>query len=171
MKKIFLILLAIAMTSCGGDDDTNHDHYLPTNDYQSSVTVDEQPYEPASGHYSIVAGDNENETGRSFVLSSGSDTPNVLQFRISYPTSMANATGSYIFHIGVIGENLFAQGTFTGLFAHNLVGGTVHVTDLGNHKFRFEFEHIEGLDWLNGSPDILIDGTFEGTLAFNGTAN
>lgn len=163
MKRAIFLLFSIALlTSCSSDDDT------VSTSFESAILVDDVPFVPTRATVSESEGDFPNESGLVFSFQKESQASSIdesIVVRISYPTVSSNApNGVYDFGVGVIGEMMFAQGSYIkDMEFYSLAGYTVQVTKLGNKSYRIDFQNIQAVKPFTGEM-VIISGYFEGEM-------
>ena len=162
MKKvIFFLFTFIFLTSCSSDDSVS-------TSFESAILIDNVAFVPNKVTVSESEGDFPNESGLVFAFQKGSQPTSVdesIVVRISYPTALSNApNGVYDFGAGVIGEVMFAQGSYMkDMEFYSLAGYTVQVTKLGNKSYRIDFQNIQAVQPFTGEI-VIISGYFEGAM-------
>lgn len=162
MKKLLLLFFSIAIfTACDSSDDD-------TINFDSAILADGVEFSPTNASVSNGTASMPGEGAMDFSLSkgtSGTSSYEAINFKVNYPlTSSSAPNGVYDFGIGVIGETLFAQGSYVkGTTAYSLAGYTVQVTVLSNTEYRLDFQNIQAVNPLNGQI-IIISGYFEGEM-------
>jgi hypothetical protein len=169
MKKLLVLFSALSLlTGCQDDDSVTT---LP-NDYESTLYVDGESFapSPATSSESFVTTTatfgSPNISERTFTIRQLVPNSNVyrsLNLHITYTGT--NASGTYTQYPGNVVENDF---TGTGAYLYNDIiipfsdGSTFTVTDLGNNKYKIEFNNIT----IGSEPDnlLVITGTFTGTF-------
>lgn len=162
MKKIFLLVIFIStLTACDSSDD------LSIN-FDSDIQVDGIEFIPTNTTVSNATPSFPDEGAMAFALTKGTvgnADYEAINFTVNYPlTSSSAPNGVYDFGIGVIGETLFAQGSYVnGSLVYSLAGYTVQVTVLSNTEYRLDFQNIQAVNPLNGEI-IIVSGYFEGEM-------
>lgn len=163
MKNIILILFtALLFISCESSDDS-----APT--FESNISVDGVQFVPTTATVSSATANMPGESALNFTLTKGafgSSNYEAIQFKINYPqTSSSAPNGVYDFGIGVIGEMLFANGSYVkGDTVYSLAGYTVQVTALGDDEYRLDFQNIQAVNPFVEEEIKIISGYFEGKM-------
>ena len=163
MKKVvFFLFSVLLLTSCSSGDDS------VSTSFESTIFIDNVAFVPTRVTVSESEGNFPNESGLVFAFQKGSQPTSVdesIVVRISYPTVSSNApNGVYDFGAGVIGEVMFAQGSYmNGAEFYSLAGYTVQVTKLGNKSYRIDFQNIQAVKPFSDEI-IIISGYFEGAM-------
>jgi hypothetical protein len=161
MKKMVFVLLVVLVSSCSSDSSS------PS--FTTSIAANGIEFKPTKAKIADATANIAGEDALSFTLEKGTiNTANYesIVFKINYPlTSSSAPNGIYDFGIGVIGETLFAQGSYyKGNKIYSLAGYTVKVTALeGYHNYKLEFQNIQAVNPLDSSV-IIISGVFEGKV-------
>lgn len=162
MKKFLLLLVSVLLfMACDSSDDSSLD-------FNSDIQVDGIEFTPTIATVSNATASMPGEGAMNFALAKGTignSTYEAINFTVNYPlTSSSAPNGVYEFGIGVIGEVLFAQGSYVkGSTAYSLAGYTVQVTVLSNTEYRLDFQNIQAVNPLNGQI-IIISGYYEGEM-------
>lgn len=162
MKKIFLLIIAISsLIACDSSDDSSLD-------FDSNILADGVEFTPTIATVSNATANLPGEGAMNFALTKGNVGTSgyeSINFTVNFPlTSSSAPNGVYEFGIGVIGEVLFAQGSYIkGATAYSLAGYTVQVTVLSNTEYRLDFQNIQAVNPLNGDV-VIISGYFEGEM-------
>jgi hypothetical protein len=162
MKKLFVLLIAIMFgTAC----DSSADDSLA---FDSNILVDGVEFTPTNAVLSNATASMPGEGALNFALTKGTFGTSgfeSINFTVNYPlTSSSAPNGVYEFGIGVIGEVLFAQGSYAkDSTFYSLAGFTVQVTVLSNNIYRLDFQNIEAVNPLNGDM-VIISGYYEGEM-------
>jgi hypothetical protein len=162
MKPIFIFfsLVALALTACSSDEEAAN--------FTSDITADGMAFVPTKAKVTNGTANFEGEAALVFTLEKGTVNTadfEAIVFSINYPlTSSSAPSGTYDFGIGVIGEVLFAQGSYAkGNQYYSLAGYTVKVTAQGNNNYKLEFQDIQAVDFNNQNV-IIVSGYFEGKV-------
>ena len=162
MKKFLLLLVSVLVfTACDSSDDSSLD-------FDSDIRVDEIEFAPTNASVSNGTAIMPGDGAIAFALTKdtfGNSDYEAINFTINYPlTSSSAPNGVYEFGIGVIGQVLFAQGSYVkGSTAYSLAGNTVQVTVLSNNEYRLDFQNIEAVNPLNDEV-VIISGYYEGEM-------
>ena len=174
MKKLFLGMAAVTMlfTSCSGSDDDGASASL-----DSHIMIDGTLFTPDANTgmmenvmTSFQAGTNNGAANtRIFGLNnqgtSLSDSKSI-EVTVTYPASQASINGTYLLDGGASGNvNNYAGGSIfdSGAFL-SFESGTVTVTDLGNNKFKLEFNNAVAANFLDDTITSTVTGYFQGTF-------
>lgn len=162
MKKIFFIVLLTSLLTvgCSSEDATTQ--------YDSNILVGGDAFIPTSATLTSGKATVPNEGALVFTLKKGIiETPDyeALVFKINYPLSSSSApNGEYDFGIGVVGETLFAQGSYYKANQFfSLAGYTVKVSLLGKDNYNLEFKNIQAVNVAEASA-LVISGYFKGKM-------
>lgn len=162
MKKFLLLLVSMLLfITCDSSNDASLD-------FDSDIRVDGIEFTPTNATVSNTTASVSGEGAVAFALTKGTignATYEAINFTINYPlTSSSAPNGVYEFGTGVVGEVLFAQGSYVkGSTAYSLAGYTVQVTVLSNTEYRLDFQNIQAVNPLNGQI-IIISGYYEGEM-------
>lgn len=163
MKNFIVILFtALLFTACESSDDS-----APT--FESNIRVDGVQFVPTTASVSPTTANRPGESALNFALSKGtfgSSNYESINFTISYPTNSNTApNGIYDFGIGVIGEMMFANGSYAKVdTVYSLAGYTVQVTALGDDEYRLDFQNIQVVNPFEEEEIKIISGYFEGKM-------
>ncbi len=162
MQKILILFLSVfVLNSCTSSDETS-------SSFESNILVNNVRFIPTSARVLQANSNIPGESALNFNLSKGTvgySNYEAISFNIMYPTNSSTApSGVYDFGIGVIGEVLFANGTYVkGNSFYSLAGFTVQVTHRGNNDFRLDFQNIEAINPVTGGS-VIISGFFDGNM-------
>lgn len=166
MKKLFLALTAVTLmfTSCSSDDSDSN--VAGSNISISGVAFNASgavaPFFNAS---TLFQADGDTNT-RLFQLTSFSSTANSteqLAVTINYPASQTSINGTYPVDSF---EDVSADGGYTiGQETYFFEEGTVTVTDLGNNKFKLQFNNVTAVEFDEVLPNKTITGAYEGVFS------
>ena len=163
MKKFLLLFVSVLLfTACDSSDDSSLD-------FDSDIQVDGIEFTPTNATVSNAIASMPSEGAMAFALTKGTignSDYEAINFTVNYPlTSSSAPNGVYDFGIGVIGEVLFAQGSYVkGSKAYSLAGYTVQVTVLSNTKYRLDFQNIQAVNPFALEEMIVISGYYEGEM-------
>ena len=162
MKKILLLLVSLlVLSACDSSDDS-------AANFESAIFVDDVAFIPTKVTVSNATATMPGEAALGFTFSkgtAGNADYEMIYFKVNYPLNSSTApNGVYDFGIGVIGETLFAQGTYRkGEVFYSLAGYTVQVTKLGNTSYRIDFQNVQAVQPFT-SESFIISGYFEGQM-------
>lgn len=162
MKKFLLLFVSVVLfTACESSDDDSLD-------FDSNILADGIEFIPTDAAISNAAASMPDEGAMNFALTKGTVGTSgyeSINFTVNFPlTSSSAPNGVYEFGIGMIGEVLFAQGSYVkGSTAYSLAGSTVQVTVLSNTEYRLDFQNIQAVNPLNGDV-VIISGYYEGEM-------
>jgi hypothetical protein len=162
MEKFLLVLVSVILfTACESSDSDSLD-------FDSNIIADGVEFIPTNATVSNATASMPGDGAMDFSLTkgtAGTSSYQAINFKVNFPlTSSSAANGSYEFGIGVIGEVLFAQGSYVkGATAYSLAGSTVQVTVLSNTEYRLDFQNIQAVNPLNGDM-VIISGYYEGEM-------
>lgn len=162
MKKFLLLFVSVVLfTACESSDDDSLD-------FDSNILADGVEFIPTNAAVSNATASIPGESAMNFALTKGTVGTSgyeSINFTVNFPlTSSSAPNGVYEFGIGVIGEMLFAQGSYLkGATAYSLVGYTVQITVLSNTEYRLDFQNIQAVNPLNGDV-VIISGYYEGEM-------
>jgi hypothetical protein len=163
MKKFLLLFVSVLLfTACDTSDDSSIV-------FDSDIRVDGVEFTPTNATVSNATASAPGEGAIAFTLTKGTlgnSDFEAINFTVNYPlTSSSAPNGVYDFGIGVIGEVLFAQGSYVkGSKAYSLAGYTVQVTVLSNAKYRLDFQNIKAVNPFALEEMIAISGYYEGEM-------
>ena len=178
MRKIFLALTAMTLmlTGCSGSDDSssvnnnnnNNNNNNPT--FESTILIDGEGFSPSNHEHAVTTSVHEGADGQTMrVFSLVKQTSNIqtiemMQVSIIYPTTQSNVNGTYTFDFFSAEEDIFAQGMYSkGQVNFWFENGTVTVTDLGDDKFKLQFNNAIMKDFDEVETKT-VTGYFEGTF-------
>ncbi|MDI1255706.1 MAG: hypothetical protein PSV16_06360 [Flavobacterium sp.] len=173
MKKLFLGMAALVLlfSSCSGSDDGG------SASVTSHIMINGTLFTPDANTgmlqnivTSFQAGSNSGAANtRVFALNnqgtSLSDSKSI-EVIVTYPFSQASIDGTYLLDGGLSGNvNNYAGGSIfdSGAFL-SFASGTVTVTDLGNNKFKLEFNNAVAENFLDETVTSTVTGYFQGTF-------
>jgi hypothetical protein len=174
MKNLFfaLIIFAIALTGCSGDDDNNQLSFT------SSVKIDDRDFALSHDknktflHTTLTPASNQpdSENVRLFTIQKETaENPETAQLAVAvrYPRG-ATIDGTYLFELAETAGNRFGNGNYyTPAQTYSFAGYSVTVSDLGNSKYKLTFNNVQAVYMMPNntvSEPIIISGTFEGTF-------
>ena len=169
MKKFLLLFISFyLLISCSADEDNR----FVENDYVSDIKIDGKTFMPSpktasKSYVTTWAYGEENEMKtRIFSLVKHNDKDELREsMEIVVTYSGPTATGTYN-----LPEDWFIEsgqpgydGAFSQGFEYNaFTGGTITIIEIGDNKFRIQFNDV-----TTGSlPAKNINGSFEGTFTF-----
>ena len=162
MKPIFVFLsiVSLLLTACSSSEEAAN--------FTSDITADGMAFVPTKAKVTNGTPNFEGEAALVFTLEKGTVNTasyEAIVFSINYPlTSSSAPSGTYDFGIGVIGEVLFAQGSYVKASNYySLAGYTVKVTAQGNANYKLEFQDIQAVNFTNQNV-IIVSGYFEGKV-------
>lgn len=178
MKKLFLFLAAgtFLLTSCSDNssDNVNDDSNNNTDTaFESEILVNGQAFIPTPNTETLQTimtdltegADNGVDNVRTFSMSNVAAHESI-QLIVVYPAAQGSIDGTYSFStedIGVTGP--YAQGNYIENSAFTFFnGGTVTVQDLGDNKFKLQFNNATAGDMFSGTVTNTITGSCQGTF-------
>lgn len=171
MKKLILGLTALLVFSACSTDDGGS-----TPGFESHIQVDGQTFTPSANSAMLdnvvttfTEGVNNGEARvRTFHMiksTANVATMEAIQVSVIYPVTQASVTGTYEFNYDTIDPNLMAQGMYMiGTSGYTFGAGSMTVTDLGDNKFKLEFDSVIATNIMN-QEQRTVTGYIEGTFA------
>jgi len=162
MKKLLLFVSVLALTLTGCEDNET-----PNTVLTSEIKVDGVSFNPTRNGLNtyFVEGNSEVADRRFFTLikGSGENISQAIYVNLDLWDGRSNEGGSYIFHIGEVGTNLFANGMYLeGDVSYQLAGGTVHVTQMTDGYYKLVFENVQAVNVFSQTQqEKLITGEFK----------
>lgn len=171
MKKFLMALTAVSLmfTGCSGDDDAspvnNND-----NDFVSTIQIENEPFTPSGGANAAITSyiENSETTMRSFLMTKQTtniQTLETLSVSIVYPSGQASINGTYTFDF-FNSDDSHAMGMYMkgqGSESLSFEDGTITVTDMGNNKYKLQFNNAKMEDF-DETETRTVTGYFEGTF-------
>lgn len=168
MKKLFFAFAAMSLllTGCSSDDSDSDPNSEPTN-----IMIDNVPFNqsgavaPFFNAYTMYQADSESKV-RTFQLASlgtGVSSSEQLTLSVTYPASQTSIDGTYPVDSF---EDVSADGGYMkGEEAYFFEEGTVTVTDLGNNKYKLQFNNVIAVEFDEVLPNKTITGSYQGTFS------
>ena len=147
------MMITVMFSSCSSDSDSSA--------FESNILIDSVPFIPKT----IVATPGSASSAEKaivFILKKNINTGanfDEIVFRINYPNTQANASGTYIMN-GIQGTGTYDVTPET----YGLYNGSVVVEDLGNNSFNLTFQNIKGSHFISHEI-ITISGTLQGKFS------
>lgn len=171
MKKFLLLVITFSISiSCSTDDDNR----FVENDYVSDIKIDDKAFMPsprtASKSYVTTwayGGVSEIKT-RVFSLVKHNDKEELresMDIVITYKGTTATGTYSLPENWFIDNESdlPYYDGAFSRGFEYNAFsGGTITINEIGDNKFRIQFNAVQ----TGSLPAKTINGSFEGTFTY-----
>lgn len=165
MKKLFFAftLVALSLTGCSSDDSDS-------NPEDTNIFIDGVAFNSSGAVFPFFSTnttfqENSDSKTRLFqMISTNSDFSAMeqLSLSINYPTAQSSINGTY--PIGSIEDPSADGGYSNGDATYFMEEGTVTVTDLGNSKFKLQFNNVIAVDFDEVLPNKTITGSYEGTF-------
>jgi hypothetical protein len=163
MKKLFFAFTALTLllTGCSSDDSDS-------NSEGTNILIDNVAFNASGAVYpffnaNTVYQEDSQSKVRLFQLASFSGNTNSteqLSVSISYPVAQTSINGTYPVDSF---EDTSADGGYSiGDEAYFFEGGTVTVTDLGNNKYKLQFNNVIAVEFDEVLPNKTITGSYEG---------
>lgn len=152
MKKRVLLFLTIScmLLSCSSDNDSKS--------FESAILIDGVAFVPKE--VTAYPSNSSVEKSTVFVLQKNIDTPMNLDemvFRINYPLSQSNASGTYLM------TGLQGTGNYTKAeSSFGFYNGSITIEDLGNNKFNITFNNVKGTPGNGSTQIITVSGNING---------
>lgn len=145
MKKIVIIAFSIfTLISCSKSDSSN------TSSSDNTLKISSVKFVPGTNSNSInyvitsfQAGGNGNPNSRFFILDTDiqSSAPESIQIEVLYPEAQTSINGTYSLDELPGDFNNYAQCAYSiGSNSYHSASGNVIISDLGNNKFKLEFD-------------------------------
>ena len=168
MKKLFLAFTAMTllMTGCSSDDSD-------TNAQATNIMIDGVAFNAAGAvapffNASTTFQQNSQMNSRSFSLisiSGGIENSEQLSLNFLYPLLQTSINGTYTINSDDFDDENISLGMYTkGSNYYGFDSGTITVTDLGNSKFKLQFNNVVAIDIQEVLPSKTLTGSYEGTF-------
>jgi len=165
MKKIIFAIAVVAsmFTSCSSDD--NDSNVEATN-----IMIDNVPFNqsgavaPFFSANTMFDSDDDSKM-RSFQLASfgnGTSPAEQITLFITYPASQASVNGTY--PVDSFDDASADGGYMRGEDGYFFEEGSVTVTDLGNNKYKLQFNNVIAVDEAETLPNKTFTGSYEGVF-------
>ncbi|MFC6095962.1 hypothetical protein ACFPVY_04840 [Flavobacterium qiangtangense] len=165
MKKLFyaVAVMAFMFTGCSSDDDSS-------NAEATNIMIDNVPFNqsgavaPFFSASTMFDSDDESKM-RSFQLASfgnGTSAAEQIALYITYPASQASINGTY--PVDSFDDANADGGYMKGEDGYFFEEGTVTVTDLGNNKYKLQFNNVIAVDEAETLPNKTFTGSYEGVF-------
>jgi hypothetical protein len=174
MKKILILvsILSLFITSCSSDDSSS------SNNAESNIMIDGVRFIPGTNDEnfdyvftSFEAGVlNGQANSRIFGFSNNTDIISdleSLQIDVVYPSTETSVTGSYS-SANLTIQDMYAQLSYIkGFTQYYFTSGLIVVTDLGNNKFKIEFDNVTLSNFDDANDTKTLSGYYKGTFALD----
>ena len=167
MKKLIpLLFILLGLVSCTSDDDNANINF------DSTLAIDDVAFlsgnsTPAAYVYDNGSPDQVYRKMTFAIEKKAGNSNDVITFSIYNPGTQSGFSGTYSLGIVEMGDR-YANGTYVGGGKYYAItGASITVTDLGNARYRIQFNDCMALD-TNTSLVRQLTGSFEGVFVVGG---